>query len=642
MSSLSTTFKSARCAVMLSAGLVASAAAAAEGIVIDVQSDPPLPLRNLLQNGGFENGLEGWTPMAREAGWQAELSDDAFQGTHSLHVKVSEEARHHGRGVTQSLYTLLEKGVMAKGRSYFVSCWMKGVGVSDIGGDYCGAGATLSFYGQGWKRSSSVHAMGGDTGGGWVKLVSEPIKGEAWAKGGEAAAGIFYSTGEAWFDEVCVSEATLTLKIKVSGGPFRQVLVESERGDVLFDSGRLPERTTTFAKDLETVCGSLFTVSALGDDGKITRKVLDGAPVKANPLMVVDGKPFFPIGTEVIGYRPEERDEQAFRKICAELKGAGFNVVADYTATNKYYPFEPSLAQRNLRIAGENGLRTLVAFHDAMRTRKSGETGKTLLEKIIPLCKNDPALLGWWIVDEPTATQIPEATELYHLAKALDKEHVVYTNISPFAYLPKGDEEMGDAFSGDGYPIHKVPEYGALHDKYITAAADCLLTVSRPFAGKKPVFYWVQGFGETASETHACPTYEQIRFMAYDVIAHGASGVFFWTLSMDGRPPWADVKRVASELRQLYPALVAPDTGESVWVNEHGSKVMTWFRVCGRKAYVIAVNRGEDAVSATLVTPMRFTKARRLFEPESPLQTAPASLQDTFGRYGCHAYELDI
>ncbi|MDD2710770.1 MAG: hypothetical protein PHV34_22545 [Verrucomicrobiae bacterium] len=245
-------------------------------IQIDVQSDPPLPLENLVKNGGFEDGLEGWKIPDPEGNlgktWKVALSDEARQGRHSLYIQVSREARHRGRGVVQSLSHLLEKGLLRQGKSYQLSCWIRGTKISNVGGDYCGAGAALAFFSADWKKSGASHARGGETGGGWTKISGKPLACPDWAKGAEINAGAAYTFGEAWIDDIWVAESGVKLQINVTGGPFLQVLVEDENEAIHLDSGRLPPDTRTFSREITAPSGTLFTISIVDRDGKIIRK----------------------------------------------------------------------------------------------------------------------------------------------------------------------------------------------------------------------------------------------------------------------------------------------------------------------------------------------------------------------------------
>ncbi len=244
-------------------------------IRIEIKSGSSPPLKNLVRNGGFEKGLEGWTiARSEDKGWEVKLSDESFSGAHSLYVKVADEdGRRRPRGAFQSLNKAMLDGLMAEGRTYYLSCRVKAIKASNTGGKYCGAGAVLAFFDADWKQSAGVHAREGDTAGEWKKLVSSPIKYEDWAKNTQVIANLAYSIGEMWIDDICISEVA-SLDVHVNGSPFRQVLIKGN-DDILFDSGRLPGETTSFSKSIEGFCYDLFTVSVVGDDGTVVRKTLD-------------------------------------------------------------------------------------------------------------------------------------------------------------------------------------------------------------------------------------------------------------------------------------------------------------------------------------------------------------------------------
>ena len=97
-----------------------------------------------------------------------------------------------------------------------------------------------------------------------------------------------------------------------------------------------------------------------------------------------------------------------------------------------------------------------------------------------------------------------------------------------------------------------------------------------PAQGRPGPWMVLQGFGWSDLDADAWdpavlkrPGYDQLRYMAFDAIANGARGLFWWgTHKVEDlqSPFWADLKRVARELADLEPLLAAPDAGLQVQV----------------------------------------------------------------------------
>ncbi|MDD3927855.1 MAG: carbohydrate binding domain-containing protein [bacterium] len=261
---------------MLLVGLILCAATASDAAVasleITVAGNPSLPLENLVKNGGFEDGMKSWSvsgqpDKAAEQGWNVELSKDTHQGNGSLHVQAGNKAAGKTPGVWQNL-----KISNAAGKSYIISCWVKaGSGVTNVGGAYCGAGASAGLYSSDWKTSVKAYARAGNTGSKWVRAVSKPIKAEDWCKAAQMSAGLSYTAGEAWIDDISVTEAYVQLTISVKGH-VKQLTLEDETGNICFDSDPLDGNAGEYSKSIQVQAAHTYTIKALGKDGVVVEK----------------------------------------------------------------------------------------------------------------------------------------------------------------------------------------------------------------------------------------------------------------------------------------------------------------------------------------------------------------------------------
>jgi len=165
-----------------------------------------------------------------------------------------------------------------------------------------------------------------------------------------------------------------------------------------------------------------------------------------------------------------------------------------------------------------------------------------------------------------------------------DARHVVWLNHAPrnsLADLRLYNREV-DMAGCDIYPVppNRAVGHSDLPDKGLTSVGTYTDRMRQAAPGKVCAMV-LQGFGwrDLQSKTNAHeiavgigrrPTWAESRFMAYDAILHGANAILYWgTAHMklvedDGsaassRPRlWHDLLRLASELRALEPALVAP------------------------------------------------------------------------------------
>ena len=144
------------------------------------------------------------------------------------------------------------------------------------------------------------------------------------------------------------------------------------------------------------------------------------------------------------------------------------------------------------------------------------------------------------------------------------------------------------------------------------------------------------------------PTYEQMRFMAFDAIVHGATGLAF---SMHGTPTsgpvWGDITRLVRELHNLHDAFCAPPVTEPVEVayTDLGYTVWDGVRVLARRlrsdTFVFAVNTQFDPAEVRIraAVPVAASFATVVGEGrEVPIEAG--AIADRFEPYQVHVYRL--
>jgi hypothetical protein len=107
------------------------------------------------------------------------------------------------------------------------------------------------------------------------------------------------------------------------------------------------------------------------------------------------------------------------------------------------------------------------------------------------------------------------------------------------------------------------------------------------------------------------PTYEQLRFMAFDAIVAGASGLGFamYNTPVTG-PTWEAVVRVVRELRELGPLLAASCLGTAVAVDhvDLGFSIWDGVRATARRkadeVLLVAVNTSADPARVSMRMPI--------------------------------------
>jgi len=239
--------------------------------------------------------------------------------------------------------------------------------------------------------------------------------------------------------------------------------------------------------------------------------------VRDDRVFLVDGKPFFPIGLYYVG--DEIADESG--KLLAELHGMGFNHI--------FYYGEPKREELD-RIAASG----LGVFFRAPGGLYSAYEN---METIVSEYREHPAVLFWEMIDEPVlnGVTVDKCTEGYNRLKKIDADHPVICNQWPTS----GTDEQFKQFAAvcdivcfDYYPIPARQLEGKPNEpeKITPAVMGTFTDKFRAFAPDKPVWVVLQAWSWSPLEYGAegFPTVAQGRFMAYQVIIHGATGVSYY------------------------------------------------------------------------------------------------------------------
>lgn len=221
-----------------------------------------------------------------------------------------------------------------------------------------------------------------------------------------------------------------------------------------------------------------------------------------------------------------------------EAKEAGF------TALMEDVPSE--MIGRALDCAQAAGIRLLL--------RSAGLEKDT--EDVVTKYRAHPALLAWYLRDEPNVQKFPEIGELAKRIRALDDRHPCYVNLSPVSdnpesraryvgtedyhdYLNWAVRDIGLAFiSIDHYPCRRLPHS---EDRPYAVAGGPLklsetwfenLEIARDCAATNGVPLWLFALctAHAAGDyDYPIPTRESLRLQTYVNLAYGAQTIQYFT-----------------------------------------------------------------------------------------------------------------
>ncbi|NLF17264.1 MAG: hypothetical protein GX595_08400 [Lentisphaerae bacterium] len=244
----------------------------------------------------------------------------------------------------------------------------------------------------------------------------------------------------------------------------------------------------------------------------------------------------------------------------------------------------------------------------------------------ITALREHPALLCWYVYDEPSGSRFAEADARVHLAKELDPDHPAFVN-----YLPNRlENQTGDIYSTDVYPIPHGTPMAAIQAVSRMAAAAA--------PERKPVWMWLQGTGYAYWMARE-PTPRELSCMAYGSILAGARGLYYFAQMPRTRQCLDEMRALCVEIDAIAPALGSPSAPPALTCSQ--PQVMAKAYATTEAVVVIAVNTTSRPCEArfTLASPAGGPAISVLFE-DRDVRRDGGAWEDRFGTHERHVYRL--
>lgn len=286
--------------------------------------------------------------------------------------------------------------------------------------------------------------------------------------------------------------------------------------------------------------------------------------------LLVDGEPFFPIG--LYWLRAE---------ILGPMRRLHFNA-GDY-----FYKLRGEEVAALMDAAAVEGMQILLELTEYARQKPKPDY--RAIAALVKRYRRHPALLAWYLVDEPDETKMAPAAAgaIYELIRELDPYHPVYlVNNRPHTYAAYSD--ASDILAIDVYPIPNSP---------ISQVSDYMQRARWTSLARKPVWLVAQAFGGVEYWPRA-PTASELRNMIYQGLVGGAKGVLFYRYCQENErhiqplPLWREVQNLAAELAELGPVLLQEELRLEAPLSGGGVEVAV--KEYKRDFYVFAVNVAEE------------------------------------------------
>jgi hypothetical protein len=365
-------------------------------------------------------------------------------------------------------------------------------------------------------------------------------------------------------------------------------------------------------------------------------------PHKANEVkydrltggMIVNGRQFFPFGfycySPVYPSLPEEEVVKGFNMISPYQK-----ILPETLSERKAYmdrcaQLGMKVHYNLLSVSGGGGV------NSKLKDVSDEQKRKLLLDEIKTFMDH-PALLAWYISDEPNGNKVEPETieEIYKTVKEADPWHPVsIVFMAPFTPAKKYAAGV-DIVMADPYP---VPDYP------VAMAGDATAKLAMEFSGKKPVWIVPQAFGGGELWSRE-PTVSEIRSMTWQAIINGATGIqFFIRQGLNGFPKstavWNECGQIALEINSLVPWLLSDE--ERIQVASSSGNILVTSRVHNGNLVVMAVNKVNEPVVMNLqVSRYLNGKADVLFENRK-VNVSGGFITDYIQPLGSQVYKINL
>lgn len=384
------------------------------------------------------------------------------------------------------------------------------------------------------------------------------------------------------------------------------------------DAGRskswLPgKEVLTFELDTETLAPGKYALTlkvpnpkdsgALEETETVTLTKLTEFPERKSFIdehrrLIVDGKPYFPLG--LYFHQPTDED-------IARLADSPFNCIMCY----------PRITRERLDRLHENGIDSIYSVKDLYEGLhcKTDEEGRRKTAEVIQTMKDHPAVIAWYINDELPLSMREVLTGHRDLVEELDPSRpawvVLYQVEDIRDYLP-----TFDVIGTDPYPLPSKPASTAY--EWARKTHDACFGVRACW--QVPQYFNWANYGRS-KETSRTPTYEEMRAMTWMNIAGGANGIIGYSYydfyrnyaGRDGSPEekqksfdrtWKDVCRVGEEVKKYEQILLSIDPPAAVSpASEFGQDIAVRLYGNGEETWILLVNTQTESRTASFTLP---------------------------------------
>jgi hypothetical protein len=350
--------------------------------------------------------------------------------------------------------------------------------------------------------------------------------------------------------------------------------------------------------------------------------------------LIVNGRQFFPFGfycySPVYPTLPEEEAVKGFNMISPYQKILPETLPERKAYMDRCAQLGMKVHFNLLSVCGGGGVGSKIEGLSDSRKRE-------LLIKEIKTFMDHPALLAWYISDEPTGNKVSPETleEIYKAVKQTDPWHPVsVVFMAPFLSSKKYAAAV-DIVMADPYPVPDSP---------VSMVGEVTGKLKKEFRGEKPVWIVPQAFGG-GEHWGREPSIQEIRSMTYQSIINGATGIqYFVRQGLNSFPKsvstWSECGRMAMEIAELTPWLLSEE--EANPATSFSKNIDVTAKIHDGQLAVFAVNKANEPLRAEIkISGLTSARAKVIFENRT-LNISYGIISDLLPAFGSQVYLIDL
>ena len=314
---------------------------------------------------------------------------------------------------------------------------------------------------------------------------------------------------------------------------------------------------------------------------------------------IVDGKPFFPLG------------------LYSSSRQAGSIDIYREGPFNCILPYGITVKRETLDLYHSRGLKVIVGVTSLSGIRGSDLKGiadeRAYTSRYLEAFTDHPALLAWYIADEPKVFKVDNLKMRNMQIRAYDPHHPTFvvsdsmTGVGDFV-------ECFDVVAMDPYPIGNS---SGARRAGIACASQYAQAAMRAMHGYRGLWQVPQTFDWTwyrpwaAKEGAHMPTREELKNMNWQAVAAGANGLVGWWFAgmirelldkgkeAEFRRVWEDVKVAYEDVAARIPLLLSVEPAPKVVKVPEDVVARTWTK--DGETWLLVVNRNAKPTAGKVV-----------------------------------------